>query len=97
MEGEGFVWIGDGLKSIAEARISPFDHGLLTGDGVFETMIVYNGSPFAATRHWQRLKRSADAIGIALPSRDLVDRAKEEGVSLNQYVNVALAMRVGHS
>ncbi len=29
--------------------------------------------------------------------RDLVDRAKEEGVSLNQYVNVALAMRVGHS
>ena len=41
------------------ARISPFDHGLLVGDGVFETLRVYDGVPFAWTRHYERLGRSA--------------------------------------
>jgi branched-chain amino acid aminotransferase len=49
-------------------RISPLDHGLLVGDGVFETMRVYGGVPFAWTRHLERLQRSAAGLGLALPS-----------------------------
>ena len=49
-------------------RISPLDHGLLVGDGVFETMRVYGGVPFAWTRHLERLERSAAGLGLALPS-----------------------------
>ena len=58
-------------------RISPLDHGLLVGDGVFETMRVYAGVPFAFTRHLARLERSAAGLGLPMPStaglRDLAD------------------------
>src|SRR5207302_1620026 len=39
------VWVGDRLWEEQEARISPFDHALLTGDGVFETLKVTDGVP----------------------------------------------------
>ena len=48
-------------------RISPLDHGLLVGDGVFETMRVYGGVPFAWTRHLERLERSAAGLGLQTP------------------------------
>jgi branched-chain amino acid aminotransferase len=47
--------------------VSPFDHGLLVGDGVFETLRVYDGSPFAWRRHAERLRHSASALGLRVP------------------------------
>ena len=52
-----------------EARVSVFDHGLVVGDGVFETIKVAGGAPFAMTRHLARLRRSA--LGLGLPEPDL--------------------------
>ncbi len=52
----------------ADLRISPLDHGLLVGDGVFETLRVYDGVPFAWTRHLERLERSASGLGLSVPS-----------------------------
>lgn len=46
-----------------------FDHGLVAGDGVFETVKVAAGVPFAMTRHLQRLRNSA--LGLGLPEPDL--------------------------
>ncbi|MFM8304601.1 MAG: aminotransferase class IV [Actinomycetota bacterium] len=45
------------------------DHGLLTGDGVFETLRVYDRRILAWDRHLDRLARSAAALGLALPDR----------------------------
>ena len=53
-----------------EARISIFDHGLVVGDGVFETIKVAGGVPFALTRHLVRLARSADGLGLPEPDLD---------------------------
>jgi len=53
-----------------EARISIFDHGLVVGDGVFETIKVSGGKPFALTRHLARLARSAAGLGIPEPDLD---------------------------
>jgi branched-chain amino acid aminotransferase len=50
----------------SEARISPFDHGITVGDGVFETMRTFGGKIFAWTRHFERLKRSADVMGLSI-------------------------------
>jgi branched-chain amino acid aminotransferase len=61
------VWVDGALVAAAEARISPFDHGLLVGDGVFETMRVYGGMPFAWTRHLARLAHSAAGLGLSVP------------------------------
>ena len=49
------IWINGKVFPTAEARISPFDHGFLVGDGVFETLVARNGKPFTAIRHWKRL------------------------------------------
>ena len=61
------VWMNGDLYPDNEARISIFDHGLVVGDGVFETIKVANGQPFALTRHLARLARSAAGTAQALP------------------------------
>jgi branched-chain amino acid aminotransferase len=61
------VWINGTLVPDDEARISVFDHGLVTGDGVFETVKVADGVPFALSRHLARLGRSAAGLGLAEP------------------------------
>jgi len=53
-----------------EARISIFDHGLVVGDGVFETIKVAHGEAFALTRHLARLGRSAAGLGLPEPDLD---------------------------
>jgi branched-chain amino acid aminotransferase len=63
------VWINGELFPDDDARVSVFDHGLVVGDGVFETIKVAAGVPFAMTRHLQRLRRSA--LGLGLPEPDL--------------------------
>lgn len=50
-----------------EARVSVFDRGFLYGDGVFETLRVYNGIVFRRDAHWDRLQRSASLIRLELP------------------------------
>jgi branched-chain amino acid aminotransferase len=63
------VWLNGALIPDDDARISVFDHGLVTGDGVFETVKVARGVPFALSRHLARLGRSA--AGLGLPEPDL--------------------------
>ena len=55
-----WVWVDGALVAVDDARISPFDHGLLVGDGVFETIRVYGGEPFA----WTPPPRPARALGV---------------------------------
>ncbi len=61
------AWIDGRLLPLAEAKVSVLDHGLVVGDGVFETLRVYGGVPFAWTRHLARLCVSAEGIGLDLP------------------------------
>jgi branched-chain amino acid aminotransferase len=55
------------LQRAREARVSIFDRGLLYGDGIFETVRIYNGHPFLLKDHLRRLQRSARSIGLRLP------------------------------
>jgi branched-chain amino acid aminotransferase len=66
------VWINGTLVPDDEARISIFDHGLVTGDGVFETIKVVSGAPFALSRHLARLARSATGLGLSTPDLEQI-------------------------
>jgi len=66
----GSLWIDGALRPVADAAVSPFDHGITVGDGVFETIQVTRGAPFAARRHLERLRRSAAGLGLTVPLDD---------------------------
>ena len=63
------VWLNGALVDADRAGVSPMDHGLLTGDGVFETLRVYDRRIFAWERHLDRLAYSAGALALPLPDR----------------------------
>ena len=77
------LWIDGELVPTSAARISPFDHGLLTGDGVFETLIVYEGRPFAVRRHLERLAVSCAGLGLDVPDPAVVHDALRQVVMAN--------------
>jgi branched-chain amino acid aminotransferase len=66
------IWINGTLQDPEQAKISVFDHGLMVGDGVFETIKVVRGEAFALTRHLVRLARSAEGLGIETPDLDAI-------------------------
>ena len=66
------VWINGELLPDNEARISVFDHGLVVGDGAFETVKVAAGRPFALSRHLARLASSAAGLGLPAPDLDQI-------------------------
>lgn len=78
----------------AQARVSPLDHGLLVGDGVFETLRVYGGVPFAWTRHVERLRRSADGLALDVPASDDLRRRVNDVLSANGLTDARLRITV---
>jgi branched-chain amino acid aminotransferase len=50
-----------------EATVAGIDHGLVVGDGVFETLKVTELGAFAVRRHLDRLNRSAAALDLPEP------------------------------
>jgi D-alanine transaminase len=52
---------------LAEARISPLDRGFLFADSVYEVLPAFAGRMFRFREHFDRLKRSLDAIRLASP------------------------------
>ncbi len=61
------IWLNGDLLDPAEATVSVFDHGLMVGDGVFETIKCTEGRPFALTRHLDRLALSARRMDLPEP------------------------------
>ena len=77
------VWINGELMPLEDAAVSPLDHGLVVGDGVFETLRVYGGVPFAWTRHLARLHASASGLGLAAPDAGELRAAADAVLAAN--------------
>jgi branched-chain amino acid aminotransferase len=65
---EGWVYLKDRLVPEQDAVVSVYDRGFLYGDGVFETLRVYQGRIFKAKEHVSRLFQSAQAISLTIPA-----------------------------
>jgi branched-chain amino acid aminotransferase len=63
---DSLIYHNDRIIPLEEARLSPGQMGLLMGWGVFTTLRIYEGAPFAFDRHWARMARDAERLGIAL-------------------------------
>ena len=88
-----------------DATVSPLDHGFLYGEGVYEVVRTYGGSPFLFDRHLDRLRSSAARIALELPFGDdeLKQRvrdtcqafAAQPGASVDVYVRIVITRGVG--
>jgi branched-chain amino acid aminotransferase len=52
------------IMPVAEAMIPATDDGLVRGDGVFEVIRVYDGTPYAFDAHLARMERSATNLRL---------------------------------
>ena len=68
------VWVNGRMVDPGQPHLRVDDHGVIVGDGVFETLLVVsNGTEaaaFAVGRHLDRLRRSAQALRLDCPYRD---------------------------
>ena len=58
------IYHNDQIIDAVDARISPTTAGLLYGWGVFTTLRIYDGKPFAFDRHWKRLMIHAERARV---------------------------------
>jgi branched-chain amino acid aminotransferase len=95
-----FVYLNNKLVPSAEAKISVFDHGFLYGDGIYETMRVYDGVVFMLDEHIKRLYRSASLIGLDIPKKiadikiSIYETLKANSLT-NAYVRLTISRGYG--
>jgi len=88
------VWLNGRLVDPAAALLPIDDHGLIVGDGAFETLKTSGGTPFAVTRHLRRLRHSLDALAIAMPSEDVLRVAIDETVAAAGHAESRIRLTV---
>jgi len=89
------VYLDGKLVPSDAARVSVFDRGFMYGDGAFETVRVYGGSPFRAEAHWQRLEGSLARLGIPPPlDAGRLNEATRSVLDANGLSDAVLRVRV---
>jgi len=84
----------------SEARLSVFDHGLLYGDGVFDTWCTCNGFIFKFEQHLDRLYRSIHAFQMDMPiEKDelkwIIIEVAVQNKDPDQYIKCMITRGVG--
>ena len=88
----GLGWWNGAVRPLTEIAVSPFDRGLLLGDGLFETMRAYGGRLFRLADHLARLQAGAALLDIPLPP-DLAT-AVQTTLAANHWTDAVLRLTV---
>ena len=89
------AFVNDVFMPLSEARVSVEDRGFQFGDGIYELLRVYAGTPFRLAEHLGRLEQSARAIGIPVPySRDRWAAVIAEAVSRSGFQEAKVYIQV---
>ena len=90
-----FVLHNDRIHTASDAVLSCGQVGLLSGWGVFSTLRVAGGVPFAFERHWARIVRDAALLHVAVPQDPGRVRARLiELVDANQAFDSTLRVAI---
>jgi len=94
------IYLNNKIVSASDARVSVFDHGFLYGDGIYETMRVYDGVVFMLDEHIKRLHRSASLIELKIPQKpkeikSAIHKTLEANSLKNAYVRLTISRGYG--
>jgi len=73
----GIAWVNGRIINEEEPCLSVRERGFLYGDGLFETVRVYRGRPFAWERHLARLAAGCERLGMPCPGQLIADGTRE--------------------
>lgn len=99
-EKEWIAYVNGEYVPQSQAKVSIFDHGLLYGDGVFDTWCAWNGFIFHLEAHTDRLYRSIHAFQIDMPLskeefKKILIKVVETNGAKNQYIKSLVTRGVG--
>jgi branched-chain amino acid aminotransferase len=81
---EPLIYVNGEFVPQSQARISVLDHAVLYGDGIFETVVAWEGRIFKLRPHVDRFFRSLAAIGMSPPlDREQLEALVVEAVRRN--------------
>jgi branched-chain amino acid aminotransferase len=94
------LWINGRLVEKSAAAVSPFDHGFLYGDGVWEGIRLVEGKLFQANAQLQNLFHAAAVLGIDIPASqtellEAIEATVRANNRTNGYVRVIVTRGVG--
>ena len=97
---EPIVYVNGEFVPEREARISVFDHVVLYGDGVYDTLCAWNYQVFKLDEHVDRLYESAHAVKLEIPLdkaalKDVVLEVVRRSELRNAYVKIIATRGVG--
>jgi branched-chain amino acid aminotransferase len=99
-EKEWIAYVNGEYVPQSQAKLSIFDHGILFGDGVFDTCCARNGYIFKLDQHIDRLFKSIHSFQIDMPlSREelkkIIIKVVETNGEKNQYIKCLVTRGVG--
>lgn len=77
------IYLNGNLVEATDAKISVFDRGYLFGEGLFETLRVYNGHIPFLDKHLKRMEWSATFLGISMPHPREIKDAVQKTIEAN--------------
>jgi branched-chain amino acid aminotransferase len=78
----------DDISEASAKVLAPGQVGLASGWGVFSTLRIVRGIPFAFERHWERMRRDASTLRVPFPSDpDYVRSRLLRVIAANQVVD----------
>ena len=88
-----YILHNQSLREASDLSLSPGQVGLLSGWGVFSTLRIADGVPFAFERHWARIARDAARFHVAIPQDPpAVRRSLMQLIEANQAHNCTLRL-----
>ncbi|QPJ65896.1 MAG: hypothetical protein G3M78_11025 [Candidatus Nitrohelix vancouverensis] len=95
MNEKAWVYLNGEYIRLKDAKISILDRGFLYGDGLFETLRAYGGRILKASRHLERLYRSASQIHLDIGiDKESLQSTLEELLNRNQLSEAILRITV---
>jgi D-alanine transaminase len=89
------AFVNGAFMPLADARVSVEDRGFQFGDGIYELIRAYAGTPYRPVEHVARLERSAAALGILLPyTRERWVALVSEAVARSGYPEAKVYLQV---
>ncbi len=91
-------WINGRWESCKKLKIPINDRGLNFADGIFETILIFNGAPQLVNEHLSRWEKSANLLGMnPPPSKEWVMALISDGINQSHLHKKNGAIRLNWS